>query len=439
MKSCQICYGKFKDHFIIPISTCENHFICTNCFDSTSNEEKVLNEKCKDCDDFFFPAPYSLNNQLCSYCLGSQSKKIFCPNHNPCLSCIQLIKSNNIKSKCFCCLKLSKKFCMECKKYKDLIKMPFCQDHHYCKNCLREFRTKVDECLEEIVIDCIDCYLLISPHESTRCTMCKEYINEFDTVLTQGHSICIRCDDIITDNKNYIQFLYCNECNDILTNRKGNGYNNKYSLGLEENKLELLYEKQAKTLDGVIVKNTEETNTMPSIEKNDEKNFEQKNLITKIQNPIENATVPEKKNDILLYSLSKEVYPQLLQCHGQYWGILECKHPACDICFMESFRFSFNDFITKLINKDANSLNSSNYEIRCPREDCLCRFCYPFDRFRNVALSVLAEKNVNEFICDYYGMIFEGIRILFKVCNYCYNIYGNVCGVGNCIYCGCSS
>ncbi|OMJ76923.1 hypothetical protein SteCoe_23589 [Stentor coeruleus] len=437
MKKCEICCINFTDQFIIPISTCEKHFMCTNCFGSISKVISTSNESCEDCINFFSPKPKSpndLNNKKCSYCSSSKINEMLCSSHYPCSSCIDKIRSDAIKSKCFSCLKVSKHFCLNCKGCNGLIKMPLCKDHYYCKSCLYESYESYESYdhddfgLEELTLNCIECNLLILNHNPTKCTLCKENINDLDTVLAQGHLICKKCDDIISDNKNYIQFLFCEVCKNILTNRKESKYNNKNSLSLEENKLEPSHKSQENMQDRVIIKDKEESKNMQDRVIINGNNIKlQENLVAKIQNTLENVSVP------------RNIYPQMLKCHGQYWNLLECNHPACDICFTESFRFNYNDFITKLINKDANSLNSYSYEIKCPREDCTCRFCYPFDKFRNTALSILAERNVNEFVCDYYGMIFEGIRIVFKVCGHCCNIYGFIFGQGNCIYCGYSS
>lgn len=423
MSSCIVCKSKYDQSSHYEIGTCKHHSICYNCFEKCKDKKFTASLGCKKCEAYFNPESSYLKFENCCYCSLNQDLTDFCIAHHPCQACIKSdfdSAKDKVSNKCraFMCYKctvIKKNLCRGCfKMINNIYNKPICTEHVICNACLNK-QAESNRCIE--------CITMHSPSSDPVCISCHKQSLNIYLNLCQYHCICCQCSSFQPEKSALKTLTKCLNC--------------QFTLNQMPN-----YTSATNYFDfsPVVVNNyaTENYANMASFQENYIA-YKTTGILTpaSIVNSNESYYNTNYQQSLQVYTNQTMKIPQsdTIFCHNNYCSKLECGHPNCIDCFNLQFRSMYKEFIYLLSQSNTSELNRRSFEIRCSREECLNKYCYPFSSFQYIAYEIVRELGYCDIIVEHYSLLFEGIRMKFDQCKNCKYSFGYANNFAKCIFC----
>lgn len=478
-KTCLYC----KKNKLKSIDTgCSEHTICRSCLYFIQKQNFRLYFRCQTCSTYMtklFKNGYAATSNettlynnlkvaICKLCNISALCCNKCPNHFICKSCFNFRHADIENMQCESCKKLLHHACKGCFEIiENKFFNPACEfEHFYCKTCFLNFKDK------KFVNKCQQCTLLYKKKQAQNCAFCGNW-QEGGIKICNIHILCDRCSRFINNKTQEIfsEIVRCRSCKsselffpEIEESRRG--FIHFSSSEDKDTKNESDGDKVSISRNTVNPRSGRNTGYFRSI-----LNYTIIPIINHLQNEkshnfmnIKNTYPAEKQHACIekpqekpkdqeiqtilqvehqesiqcicsLKRKSKNKKSNKILCSENYWKPMSCGHAQCIPCLSAKFENDFEDFITKIINRDLESLNNQIIGIRCFNDDCYNNMCFPFMSFAHIAERILEKKSINRSMLGRYAMYFEGIKFNFIECPNCKYITGYYKLGETCMHC----
>lgn len=437
-RKCFGCRSNLPDNLAYTNPSCNStHIYCEGCF----RERLYSKFECESCENFNSVGLL----KFCDMCKSTTldgSRVTHCNFHSYCIYCIDILNKDNynlysLKDYCEKCENYFRKsnliteeninsciftdlFCFSCAtkltEKISVLNLACAYNHIFCLNCY--------EALETSGFKCESCQKTTEVNSRYYCSLCKIKLNTDKGTICENHNYCDICKKTVNLKPFpvYKQIKNCQNCNsyffgklntnNILKDSKGNlkapkGNNknqqiNKNTMKIESNKKSIAYENKAQ--ESIEERKVCYENPPPQID---------------ITNYPENNQSILSLTSNLNYKIFQDSFGVCKFC-SSLGKLMECQHPFCYACFLQSFRIKFNNFLNTL-RQGINPANYENQVIKCIYENCNNRFCVPFNLFKETAIEDMKLHGLYvEGIIDYYSLHFQGFPLSFYYC-YCCN------------------